>query len=510
MNNRGRLRALISAWLSPPEKKEFQLVRRGGLIWYVRSSFSGPDLNELLDDPNAVIDESGVVLRDKGMSKTAASGGFVIKRNPARKWSEVLKAFFRKSPGLRAFFKAFRLEAAGVRTAVPVAACEKRTFRVLSSSYFVMEQRQSAVALDRWDGDRARLAIRLGRLIGRLHAMKCSHRDLKAANILVDDSGEPFLIDMEGVRFWWRLPLARVRGDLERFQRASRELRCVDAAHRSLFILAYCRERGIRPSRLRMGIRLGDRNGAMVSSRGSIRLRWIEPKGEGRRELWLLIGPRSIDVRAKARAHRRVNHLKRRSAWLEVVRRRDRRGFLLWKWIKPDALPVDYWRRYWGRSRAAREIRGLRILRRAGLLVPGHHCSGFAVNPFSEFESFLVIDYCDGTVSGHRFLRDCRDSGVRKRFLLSVAGDLKTMVRGRVSLKDLHLGNVLVNPDRPERIYWIDSDVKAVRSLREGEKWLERAIERLLVKAFRWGLEHCEEALVRSALEQSEGPFAPR
>ncbi|MBN2024538.1 MAG: phosphotransferase [Pirellulales bacterium] len=144
------------------------------------------------------------------------------------------KAFcglFRRSRAVRGWYWGHALLARRIATARPLAACEPTRPRWPRESYLVTEWIDDADNAHLW-GWRiadlppsqrlrraARAATELGRLLGRMHDRRVSHRDLKAANLLVQEQGDgvrAYLVDLDGVRIHRWLGRRRRAADLAR------------------------------------------------------------------------------------------------------------------------------------------------------------------------------------------------------------------------------------------------------------------------------------------------------
>jgi len=91
-------------------------------------------------------------------------------------------------------------------------------------------------------------ARRLGEVLGRMHAARISHRDLKAGNLMLKDcesSVEAFVIDLDGARrFPWR-PRFRKARDLSRLALAVSQIPSMRFTIALRFLMAYLRAAGI-------------------------------------------------------------------------------------------------------------------------------------------------------------------------------------------------------------------------------------------------------------------------
>ncbi len=90
-------------------------------------------------------------------------------------------------------------------------------------------------------------AVQLGELIGRMHAGRMSHRDLKAGNLLLVNrpaSVSAYVIDLDGARRHVWLPAVRWQRDLARLALAMESEPAVTPSARLRFLLAYLKVRG--------------------------------------------------------------------------------------------------------------------------------------------------------------------------------------------------------------------------------------------------------------------------
>ena len=234
----------------------FESKTFGGLRWFIRREFFNDKLRALLEDPDGSLAKCQKLTKS-GPNRTSTVGcfeGLVLKRYNIKKRSSIVKDLFRQSRAVRAYRKAYHFELLGIPTPRPVAAAERRTLRVLIHSYFVMEEIPGAIELGKYLENSKRpdpaVVRRIGTVIGQLHDNGFSHRDLKETNILLDSSQQPYLIDLEGVKYLRQVPAPRAAADLDRLARAAAKYPAVTRAERVAFLRSYCRARGQRPRRL--------------------------------------------------------------------------------------------------------------------------------------------------------------------------------------------------------------------------------------------------------------------
>jgi tRNA A-37 threonylcarbamoyl transferase component Bud32 len=231
------------------QNREFARQAYGGLQWQLRLPLN-EEATRILAGPDEFLERRATLLK-RGRSATVGSGdGFVLKRFNLRRPIRLIKDLFRRSPAMGAFHKAYHLELLGIATARPIAAAERRVFRFLTRSYFLTQEIPGAVSLaerlKRGANLDDRIIERLGELIGRLHREGFSHRDLKTNNILFDATGQPHLIDLDGLAYFQKIPDSRAAADLKRLVRGVQQFGPVTHRHWFIFLRVYCRTRQIR------------------------------------------------------------------------------------------------------------------------------------------------------------------------------------------------------------------------------------------------------------------------
>jgi tRNA A-37 threonylcarbamoyl transferase component Bud32 len=229
---------------------DFSFHRANGINWHVRTDAMSEVLRNVMDDPETWLRTRAKLFKGFERSSTVgAADGVVVKRQNVRSLWVVVKELLRPSRGLRAFRKAHHLDALDIASPRPIAAAEKRRFRILSTSYLVTQEIPNAQELGDYltkvSSPDIKVAKQLGELIGKLHKEGFTHRDMKETNLLLDGELHPFIIDLDGLKFVDRIPEDRAATDLQRLLRASTKYPSVTKRHRMVFLKHYCRARGL-------------------------------------------------------------------------------------------------------------------------------------------------------------------------------------------------------------------------------------------------------------------------
>jgi len=244
------------------------------ISWLVNPDFDSPGLQQWLADPQRLTTAPATLLYRTAHPQSnqlyrlpfaaVNSGAVIVKRFPpptgARRW----KQFFRRSHAWRAFRKAETLCRLGIPTPTPIAAGEVRLGLRLQEAWLLTEAITPTTTLTRLLADQRRLpretVRRVARLLARLHDCGFSQRDLKATNLMLDGHQQPWLIDLDGLRYFWRLPAWRALGDLGRLAREFVDHPRVLRWDARRLLKEYCRARGriaeFRPWNARIARRL--------------------------------------------------------------------------------------------------------------------------------------------------------------------------------------------------------------------------------------------------------------
>jgi tRNA A-37 threonylcarbamoyl transferase component Bud32 len=228
-------------------------LRIGALWWTTRAEVRNEaDWMRALSDPDACLaaavhrfkDSSNVtIVRLPAASQTGPN--LVLRRLNYGRLRHRLRDTFRRSRAQRALRMALRMEAAGLPVARGLAAADVRRWRWPLRAYFVTEEIRAARTLAEIANGPAQppreCVERLAQLLAQLHERGFSHRDLKATNVLFDPEGQPFLIDLDGVKQFRHLPRKRAAKDLARLVAGLRSSPWLQPRLIIRFLKVYCR-----------------------------------------------------------------------------------------------------------------------------------------------------------------------------------------------------------------------------------------------------------------------------
>ena len=164
--------------------------------------------------------------------------GWIVKDIPAR-------SFFHRATGhhpcKRSWMLGHALRGRFLPTPMPLAWIRFPD----GSERLIQSAVPNATLLDAWwksiqtPNRRRALADKLGSVIHRMHAMGVRHRDLKAANLLVDAQDGPWLIDLVGVRLKRQIKPADQEADLARLARSALAVGGVSPSEMLRFLKSY-------------------------------------------------------------------------------------------------------------------------------------------------------------------------------------------------------------------------------------------------------------------------------
>ena len=237
---------------------------------------SSPRLLELLQDPNHAFSSDGCILVKNSwttsscilpLEGTGETSQIFIKRYNYQSSLYAFKNIFRRSRAKRTWRIAQHLLSRAIPTPLPVAYLERRRARVLRESFFITQKVTHAIPLSMLflDGQaggmgehaasKKNLIDRTAALVQMMHERGIWHRDLKAANILVQrapgKSLQLYLTDLDSIRIKDRvMPAERVR-DLARLNVSLHDVSALSLRDRLRFLHSYLNIAGTRDKNLR-------------------------------------------------------------------------------------------------------------------------------------------------------------------------------------------------------------------------------------------------------------------
>ncbi len=200
--------------------------RVGDLVWKVRQPANRlveaivQEPEAFLRDPALFFKNSRVVTLSRVPSLEPKAPSLILRRLNYGKWRHQLRDVFRASRAERALSNGLLLESHGISTPRSWAAATRRSYRWPLRAYLITEEVPGAVSLRAFAEEKswlpAAIVSKLAQLLAQLHNAGFSHRDLKTTNILMDGSGDLWLIDLDGIRVLGKISRERVVLDLSR------------------------------------------------------------------------------------------------------------------------------------------------------------------------------------------------------------------------------------------------------------------------------------------------------
>ena len=179
----------------------YETRRIEGYTWFVRTGSTIPDA---MHAPNRFLDEFSTRVLNRSRTTYIKSGELdgrtiFFKRYNFKGVKDSVKNIFRPSRARHCFEAALLLEKMGIDTPEAFAACERRTGRILNESFIATRgiTATDLVQLVDTRGCDRQTVITLARFIRKIHDMGILHVDLKGENLMLDEQGRIFLIDLD-------------------------------------------------------------------------------------------------------------------------------------------------------------------------------------------------------------------------------------------------------------------------------------------------------------------------
>lgn len=181
------------------------------------------------------------------LSQNATSRAVVLKIIPYRHTAIDWVRSWLETPGLKAWKLGHALRARGLPTPTPLAYRRQWLLRG-GDERLVVDYLEDSRQFDQWWRDtisprqKRELLRRLAWIIATMHARGVRHRDLKAANIMIDINQNPWIIDLAGASLNRLISLSTRQKDLVRMARSAHALGMALTGY-LIFFKAYCGNR---------------------------------------------------------------------------------------------------------------------------------------------------------------------------------------------------------------------------------------------------------------------------
>ncbi len=183
-------------------KPVYSVKRQYGFKWFIPQGGKFPDKNpvEIMGSLPLVINRSKTTFVKNGDFE---GGRIFLKRYNYKGIKDSIKNLFRKSRALKAMEAALMLESTGLNTPGVIFACEKRVLGILAVSFIATEAVNARNLVEIVSGGSCsdRLTEVTAAYMRRMHETGVFHVDLKGENILCDENGNIYLIDLDRLRF---------------------------------------------------------------------------------------------------------------------------------------------------------------------------------------------------------------------------------------------------------------------------------------------------------------------
>jgi len=260
----------------------YRKIKGAGVAGHAVTEIAANDLAELLRDPDAPFRRADAIVLKESASATVIEMEFPIKgqmrkviykRFRVAAWKDPIASLFRPTPALRSWIAGQGFRERGLPTARPFVVLHRKKFGMWHEGYLITEKITHAAdlheyleSLDSLKGRRRLHGLRsmidrVARTIRALHQRQLSHRDLKAANILVRRHDAPpdepsaysqdiqnllympessvWLIDLVGVERFGELSPARRVQNLTRLNASFHDQPIITRTDRLRFLLTY-------------------------------------------------------------------------------------------------------------------------------------------------------------------------------------------------------------------------------------------------------------------------------
>ncbi len=272
---RGTLRSNLRLWhkmdrRSVQSNRHFRAIQSGEVSGHVAADVFGEALAELAAAPDAPFQRPDALILKKSPSSAVVEFDLstphgprriVYKRFAVTRWSDPWTALFRPTPALRSYVMGHALRLRCLPTPRPLAVWHRHRFGLPREGYLLTEKVADAMDLRAFvdslhtlppadcRASLRRLIDQTAHLLATLHQRRVSHRDLKAANLLVSGAStldresnvSLHLIDLVGARRLLKLRRERRAQNLARLNASFLNHPGVTRGDRLRFLRVYLR-----------------------------------------------------------------------------------------------------------------------------------------------------------------------------------------------------------------------------------------------------------------------------
>jgi len=272
---RGTLASNLRMWRKMDRRclggnRHFRRIRAEGMAGHAVADLSAEALAPLLADPDAPFERSGAIVLKRSPSSAVvaidlpgANGPrrVIYKRFAVTRWSDPWAALFRPAPALRSYILGHGLLLRCLPTPRPLAVWHRYRHGLPHEGYLLTEKVADALDLrsfiDRLHslpGAECRTRLRclidqIAHLLATLHQRRLSHRDLKAANVLIERAStlnceegvQLYFIDLVGVSRLHKMRRARRVQNLARLNTSFLDHPALTRGDRLRFLRVYLR-----------------------------------------------------------------------------------------------------------------------------------------------------------------------------------------------------------------------------------------------------------------------------
>ncbi len=179
----------------------YSIEKKSGYRWFIPPEGSIPDKT-----PDEILKFLSDV-HNRSRTTFVKSGNFreeriFLKRYNYKGIKDSCKNLFRKSRALKAMEAALRVEEIGLDTPEVIFACEKRVFGILMKSFIATRaiNARNLVEMDAGNSCPDGIISDVAGYVRRMHETGIFHVDFKGENLLYDEKGNIYLIDLDRLK----------------------------------------------------------------------------------------------------------------------------------------------------------------------------------------------------------------------------------------------------------------------------------------------------------------------